>query len=156
MPSVAFAIDRYNRGLVQVLKKPASGTQKGQEKPHKKVFNFIFRTANEVYFKWELPFSLAVIKDLRVDELPEIKLIKHVCCNDTEISLCFKDVVAVKEMGFQSTLNLKLQSDMTVGGGLSLGASASYAVILSSAVYLGLRAAFGLVERPFEESFPII
>jgi hypothetical protein len=29
MPSVAFAIDRYNRGLVQVLKKPEGGVLKG-------------------------------------------------------------------------------------------------------------------------------
>ena len=51
---------------------------------------------------------------------------------------------------------MKLQSEMPVGGGLGLGSSASYAVILASAVYLGLRAAFGLAEKPFEESIPII
>ena len=56
------------------------------------MLSFIFRSANEVYFKWELPMSLALIKDLRVDELPEIKLIKHMCRNDSEISLCFKEV----------------------------------------------------------------
>ena len=99
--------------------------------------------------------SLALIKDLRVDEVPEIKLIKHMCSNDSEISLCFKEV-AMQEMGFQCTLNLKIQCEMPVGGGLGLGSSASYAVILASAVFLGLRAAFGLAERPYEESFPII
>ena len=45
---------------------------------------------------------------------------------------------------------------MPVGGGLGLGSSASYAVILASAVYLGLQAVFGLAERTFEESLPII
>lgn len=148
MPSVAFAIDRYTRGLVQVFK---AGTLKGKGK----VLNFIFRTANEMCFKWELPMSLAIIKDLRVDELPEIKLIKHMCRNDSEISLSFKEI-AIKEMGFQSTLNVKLQSDMPVGGGLGLGSSASYAVLLASAVYLGLRAAFGLTEMALEESLPTI
>ena len=99
--------------------------------------------------------SLALIKDLRVDEVPEIKLIKHMCRNDLEISMCFKEV-AMQEIGFQSTLNVKLQCEMPVGGGLGLGSSASYAVILASAVYLGLRAAFGLDEKPLEESIPII
>ena len=56
------------------------------------MLSFIFRTSNEVNFKWELPMSLALIKDLRVDVLPEIKLIKHICCNDSEISVCFKEV----------------------------------------------------------------
>ena len=154
MPSVAFAIDRYNRGLVQVFKKLEGGTQNGLRKA-KKVLNFTFRSANEVYFKWELPMSLSVINDLRVDELPEIKLIKHMCRNDSEISLCFKEA-AMREMGFQSTVNLKMQSEMPVGGGLGVGSSASYAVIFASAVYLGLRAAFGLAEILYEESFPII
>ena len=99
--------------------------------------------------------SLAIIGDLRVDEVPEIKLIKHMCRNDSEISIRFKEV-ATKEMGFQSTLNVKLQSDMPVGGGLGLGSSASYAVLLASAVYLGLRTAFGLPEMTLEESLPII
>ena len=56
------------------------------------MLSFIFRTSNELYFKWELPMSLALIKDLRVDVLPEIKLIKHICRNDSEISVCFKEV----------------------------------------------------------------
>ena len=99
--------------------------------------------------------SLSVINDLRVDELPEIKIIKHMCRNDSEISLCFKES-AMREMGFHSTVNLKLQSEMPVGGGLGVGSSASYAVIVASAVYLGLRAAFGLAEILYEESFPII
>ena len=47
--------------------------------------NFIFLTSNEVYFKWEMPLALEVIKDLRVDDQPEVKLIKHICWNEPEI-----------------------------------------------------------------------
>jgi hypothetical protein len=51
----------------------------------RKTLNFIFLTSNEVYFKWEMPLALEVIKDLRVDDQPEVKLIKHICWNEPEI-----------------------------------------------------------------------
>ena len=51
--------------------------------------------------------SLAIIGDLRVDEVPEIKLIKHMCRNDPGISIRFKEV-ATKDVGFNATLNVKL------------------------------------------------
>jgi len=55
-----------------------------------KSLTFVFRTSNEVYFKWEMPMDRAVVNDLRTDDRPEVKLIKHVCANDKEISERFK------------------------------------------------------------------
>jgi len=123
-PAIAVALDQYATGVVQVFETRCT-------EPH--AFRVIFWHQNQQRLDFTLK-SLLQLNDLTVSERPEIKLIKHVLKNDSEIAPAFKD--AMKGPSFRRSIVIKMTSSIEAQ-------RSNESLVLATALLLGTKVALG-------------